>query len=176
MKSLAILSVAAILVSSSAFARIKTATVTVSDPALKPTQFTLREQTTRSWLPGCTHYDVLQGTGWFPATFYFNADPSQQADGVYFYKVPQPSPLSKYCAAKTDNVANGLSMEYKNAQGDTIAYGGLAYRIEAKGQDVVEVLCQWNQGQNGDASWITCPEVTVSEADDIRLNIKLDVP
>lgn len=69
------------------------------------TEVSYIEKATRTWLPGCMSYDVLQGTGWYPSVFRqeLSLTPTEEAS---FTKIPKQGPLAKLCAAKTsDNSA-----------------------------------------------------------------------
>jgi hypothetical protein len=64
-----------------------------------PVLWNYREMATRTVI-GCRQWDVLQGTGWFQATWHTEYTP--EADGNVYRVTPTPKLAAKLCAAKMD--------------------------------------------------------------------------
>lgn len=163
------------LLSNVALARPKTLTVISNSKNLVPTTLGFREQTTKSWLPGCSWYDILQNTGWFPATFYTDTYPVESTDQVFEFQFKKRSPLALYCAAKTDNVANGISLEIRDENDTAIAWSGISYRIGTGSQNSVEVHCKTlKSAVEGQLDSIECSEASFNSDEDLEINLFLD--
>lgn len=76
-------------------------------PELVPALWNYREVATRTVI-GCRQWDVLQGTGWFQATWYSDYEPTAQG-GVYSV-TPRQKLGAKICAARMDQY-NSVRME-----------------------------------------------------------------
>ncbi len=88
---------------------------------LSVTVWHYREVSTRTWLPGCMLPDVLQGTGWFPNTFYTDYSPRATAEG--FEVILEPGKMARYCAAQMD-AYNSLRLELSRSDAPDGVWGG----------------------------------------------------
>lgn len=82
-------------------------------PELVPVLWNYREMATRTVI-GCRQWDVLQGTGWFQATWYSDYAPAFQ--GKAYTVTPKQSLAAKICAAKMDQY-NSVRMEAGSLRG-----------------------------------------------------------
>ncbi|HYX38187.1 MAG TPA: hypothetical protein VE954_34230 [Oligoflexus sp.] len=64
-----------------------------------PVLWNYREVATRK-VVGCRQWDVLQGTGWFQATWYTDYTP--KADNTLYTVEPKPTLGARICAARMD--------------------------------------------------------------------------
>ena len=78
-------------------------------------QWEYRELSTRSrWWLGCWSYDVLQGTGWFPSTWYQYIDPTED-NGQLFYQTDRTA-RACYCDVQPDEF-NSLTLTHVTDEG-----------------------------------------------------------
>jgi hypothetical protein len=82
-------------------------------PELIPALWNYREVATRTVI-GCRQWDVLQGTGWFQATWYTDYTPVAQ--GNVYTVTPKQKLAAKICAAKMDPY-NSVRMEAGELRG-----------------------------------------------------------
>ena len=127
-----------------------------------------REQTTRRWLPGCQWYDVLQGSGWFPATFYYDFAAVEEDEATYLFTFEQRKPLATYCGAKTDNVANYISFTIATTDHDQRIYGGIPFEVSDSHPDqTVEVICQLVEDNYGPQ--VNCERALLADDDELEI-------
>jgi|GEM_PF-7038389 len=112
MRTLVVIATLATLTTAPGAATADTLTVTSSSPTVTAERFEYRRVSTRVWYPwvGCWTYDVLQGSGWFPTTWYhdeaFDADGSVELSRNW---------VENYCAAEMDEI-NGAWFTYTDPQ------------------------------------------------------------
>lgn len=87
-----------------------------SDPNLVPGVWEYREVAARNWI-GCQSYDVLQGMGWYPTTWYRSISPILEG-GKYMYSIDRTF-RAVYCGARMD-AYNALGLRFP----DPAAPGG----------------------------------------------------
>ena len=78
------------------------ADLVIDSTELEITGITYIEEATRTWLPGCMSYDVLQGSGWYPSVFRHELD-LQKEETLTAANLPAKGPLAKACNAKASN-------------------------------------------------------------------------
>ncbi len=74
-------------------------TVVPETPGVSVISWDFREISTKKF-PGCWQYDFLQGTGWYPRTWYKNYLPVPVEESYVFS--PKQTLTAKYCSAKMD--------------------------------------------------------------------------
>ncbi len=137
---------------------------------LVPTVWTQREVSTRGIL-GCRQWDILQGTGWFPATFYTEYSPSL-SNGIYRVEHKQKWP-AKLCAAKMD-AYNTVRLEMRS---DLVEEGLLRgfFHINPNGiSNETTINCRFNPASTSDT--LSCDEaqVLVPKEGSVRIHIHLE--
>ena len=159
MKAFAIFLILSFSLSGLALSRVSTITVSTNGNAeVTFGSMQYREQSTRNFLPGCYHYDVLQGSGWFPATFYQDIEPKTYDQGIQ-YEIPKRSWLARYCGAETDNVANYISIKIQ-IEGKTL-YRGIPLKFNEEGDTEAQTNCSSD----------SCPQVFFSEEANLHLHV-----
>jgi len=163
-----------LLLSSAAYSRPKSVTVMFEEPTMVFHSLQLREQTTRALLPGCTWPDVLQGTGWFPATFYSDIQPTLIDPNTVNYKLVKRSALAVYCGAVTDNVANYISFLYPIVDTGRDAYGGIPLTLGTSDQAHAVVECQYMLAENEEHGQFYCDAASLKSDGDLTITVRLN--
>ncbi len=115
-----------------------------SSPDLTPESFDYRFDATRRWL-GCYSYDVLQGSGWYPAVWHHTAA-FTPADGDFEVELRR-SWSERYCAAEL-GINNYVQVVWTNPADPTQVHRGVL-QVEANGTDKVdEVSCSLVDSSN----------------------------
>lgn len=130
-----------------------------------PVLWAYREVATRTFL-GCRQWDVLQGTGWFQATWHTEYTPVLEDHDTYTV-TPRQNLAAKICAAKMD-AYNSVRVEAGDLRG--------FFPINPDGQSSeTEVTCRPNpEGSEYDS--LVCDEahVAVSEKGTVRIYIRFE--
>jgi len=152
----------------------KTLTITIDDPALVPTAWQYRELTTRTWAPGCYQYDVLQGSGWFPMTFYKDIEPSVSVDQrTYTYVTGDRSWMASYCGATMDKVGNYVFVELIDRNGNLIAAG--TFNVIGEGAtNHADVRCRVQPQPDSDRDLLVCPDALVGSGPIFQVNLIME--
>ena len=137
---------------------------------LVPTAWTQREVST-SGILGCRQWDVLQGTGWFPATFYTEYTPVLN-NGIYRVEHKQKW-TAKFCAAKMD-AYNTVRLEMRS---DLVEEGLLRgfFHINPNGiSNETTINCRFNPASTYDT--LSCDEalVSVPKEGSVRINLHFE--
>jgi hypothetical protein len=134
------------------------------NPELVPVLWNYREMATRTVI-GCRQWDVLQGTGWFQATWYSDYTPVLQGS---FYTVTLKQKLAaKICAAKMDQY-NSVRMEAGELRGSfSINPNGVASETS--------ISCRPNP-EGTEYTSLSCDEahVSVPENGTVRIHIRYE--
>jgi hypothetical protein len=131
---------------------------------LVPVLWNYREVATRTVI-GCRQWDVLQGTGWFQATWYSDYTPALQ--GSVYTVTPKPKLAAKICAAKMDQY-NSVRMEAGDLRGSfSIHPDGLASETS--------ISCRPNP-EGTEYTSLSCDEahVFVPENGIVRIHIRFE--
>lgn len=123
------------ILSFSSIASARSFTFVTDRPELVPVEWNYREVASHRNFPGCQGWDFLQGTGWFPSTWYTDYTPVLE-QGAYTVETKHSSLRAKYCAAKMDPY-NALRMELDNSEGvNTPLHGFVAIVPDGMSNDV----------------------------------------
>jgi hypothetical protein len=131
---------------------------------LAPVLWNYREVATRTVI-GCRQWDVLQGTGWFQATWYSDYAPTRQ--GSAYMVTLKPKLAAKICAAKMDRY-NSVRMEAGELRGSfSINPDGLASETS--------ISCRPNP-EGTEYTSLSCDEahVFVPENGTVRIHIRYE--
>ena len=115
---------------------------------------------------GCMHLDVLQGTGFFPATFYSNIE-GDLVDNTVVYNFGDQGPLAKWCAAETDNVANFIA--FTVPKGEFEVYGSIPVKFGTSDSSSQTVSCLLVNEGFGDQ--YRCDTANFGEDSELELEI-----
>lgn len=160
-------------IGSVAYSRPTLLTVEHNEPAIAFNSFELREQTTRAFLPGCTWPDVLQGTGWFPATFYSRTQATAIDSNTVSFKIVKRSQLAAYCGAVTDNVANNISFTIPHKDTGLDIYGSIPFTLGTSNPSQANVECRYVQAENESHGQYFCDNASLSADGELVINLKL---
>ncbi len=139
-------------------------------PGITVDRIEYRFVSTRDWL-GCWQWDVLQGSGWFRATWWHETD--LEADGDSFVAELERNWYAQYCDARMDEI-NGVWFTWTNPEDPTDTYQG-RFTIDPTGEgDTDAVTCaltdadsDWNNFECGTAA------VEVTPAGDVAIALEL---
>ena len=107
--------------------------VVPSDENLVALQWTYREVSTRNWF-GCWWWDVLQGAGWFPATWYQDIEPEVE-DGTYSFTT-RDNLHARYCNAQMDST-NRIRLAVHDEDETILLQGGFSVIPDGDSQEAV---------------------------------------
>ena len=125
-----------------------------------------RSVATRHWL-GCWQYDVLQGSGWYPSTYYNTYTPEQSG---YDYRFTTDSGFWRnYCAAQMDQY-NHVRLQYQGIDG-TLYQG--SFRVIPDGDSRETNIECWIDESRDSYNQLDCddPHVIWSNSGTTTINI-----
>jgi hypothetical protein len=117
-------------------AHASTLTVNTHSSFLTAVQWDYRAVATRN-LPGCTQYDVLQRTGWFPSTFYNTYLPAISGNTYRF--TTDTGFWRTYCNARMDQY-NNVKLRFRASSGKV--YEG-SFRVIPEGTVTSDQVTCW---------------------------------
>ncbi len=161
---------------SAAFSRPKSVTVIFDEATMIFNSLELREQTTRALLPGCTWPDVLQGTGWFPATFYSSTQPTSIDSTTVKFNLVKRTALASYCGAVTDNVANSISFIFPIVETGRDAYGSIPFTLGTSELIHAVVECRYVQTEQEEHGQFLCDNASLAANGDLTISVRLSNP
>ena len=121
-----------------------------------PVDWEYRSVTSRSWVPGCTWWDFLQGSGFFPATYYTTYMPVQEGN-TYTFQTMRGF-WQTLCGAQMDEY-NSLRFEFATMVGNT-TYSG-QFRVIPGGDSGEASTSCWIDESKDVYNQIQCDNPTV---------------
>ena len=158
----------ALLCSKSAYAG--TLVITSDDNNLVPLEWEYKEIATRQWLPGCSWWDFLQASGWFPATWFSYYTPSAEATSYRFET--RSTWARRYCGSSL-NEYNHVRMNYTDVVNGTV-YEGSFRVIPGGANNHVNIQC-WIDDSNDYGRPLQCENPTVDWDDRDTTTIDITV-
>lgn len=152
----------------------KTLTIRVLDEGLVPAGWQYREIAKRTWLPGCYLYDVLQGSGWFPATFYKDVEPDVSFDGqTYTYITGNRSWHAGYCGAEMDTVGNYVFLDVLDDSQALVASG--TFNVIGLGDSQhAQVHCRIQDQPDWDVNLVLCNDALVGPGNTFVVDLTIE--
>ncbi len=160
-------------ISSAAYARPRTVTVHFDEANLMFDTLQLREQTTRPLLAGCLWPDILQRTGWFPATFYTSVTANLVDAETVSFPIGKRSALAKYCGAENDNVSNTISFRFPIVETGLEAYGSIPFTVGTSKLTEARVVCRYAKAENEEHGQFSCENASLKNDGDLTILVTL---